>query len=145
MLPLNLHPDERRLRQFGFMALAGFGALGGLVSWRGGAFGLDFGAAAWPVACGLWALGVLAAALSLAAPRANRFLYAGLLLATWPIGWAVSNVLLALLFFGLIAPVGLALRLLGWDPLGRRFDRSAASYWQPSARSRDPERYFRQF
>lgn len=41
----------------------------------------------------------------------------------------VSPVALAILFYGVVTPVGFIMRLSGNDPLRLRFDRSARSYW----------------
>ena len=41
----------------------------------------------------------------------------------------VSPVALAVLFYGVVTPTGLIMRLLGKDLLRLRFDRDAASYW----------------
>jgi hypothetical protein len=62
-----------------------------------------------------------------------------------PIGFAVGHVLLAAVWYGLFTPVGLIMRLLGRDPLCRRPDREAESYWRPRSPQRDVRRYFRQF
>ncbi len=40
-----------------------------------------------------------------------------------------SPIALAILFYGVVTPTGLVMRLLGKDPLRLRIDRSAASYW----------------
>ena len=37
----------------------------------------------------------------------------------FPIGWTVSQVMLAMMFFGLFTPIGLVFRLIGRDPLHR--------------------------
>jgi hypothetical protein len=42
----------------------------------------------------------------------------------------VSPVVLGIMFFAVIAPMGLMMRWLGKDPLRLRLDREAASYWQ---------------
>ena len=83
--------------------------------------------------------------LSLLAPAANRPLYVALVLITYPIGVVLSHVLLAVVFFGVITPVGLFFRLVGRDPLRRRFDPQAESYWVPYRPPDSMERYFRQF
>ena len=41
----------------------------------------------------------------------------------------VSPVALAMLFFCVVTPIGLLLRLLGKDVLRLRFDRAASTYW----------------
>ncbi len=46
-------------------------------------------------------------------------------------GWGVLRVLLTVVFFGVMTPLSLLLRLLGRDILGARIDRSAATYWSP--------------
>jgi len=41
----------------------------------------------------------------------------------------VSPVVMGLIFFAAVMPVGLIMRLLGKDPLGLGFDRGAKTYW----------------
>ena len=36
---------------------------------------------------------------------------------------------MALLFFGVFAPLGVVMRAFGYDPLRLKRDRSASSYW----------------
>jgi hypothetical protein len=43
----------------------------------------------------------------------------------------VSPIVMALLFFAVVTPVGLLMRLTGKDPMHRRFDAKADSYWIP--------------
>jgi hypothetical protein len=59
----------------------------------------------------------------------------------------ISPIIMALLFFGAVLPVGLLMRLLGKDPLRRKADAAASTYWvdvQPEAAAR-PERMKDQF
>lgn len=90
---------------------------------------------AWPLVRGgnprLWALAVAAIFLlaALAAPKwltpLNRLWMAfGLLL-----GKIISPIMLFLVYVVAVVPTGLIMRLRGKDPLHRRFDREAASYW----------------
>jgi hypothetical protein len=64
----------------------------------------------------------------------------------WPIGFVVSHVVLALVYYLVLTPIGLAMRVFGYDPMRREFDRSAESYWiaRDTAEIK-AERYFRQF
>jgi hypothetical protein len=98
-----------------------------------------------PVAAGLWAAAAACAVLAAARPAALRWAFVGLTRVTWPVGLVVSWAVLALAFYGVVTPIGLALRLAGRDALGRRFDRTAETYWAPRPADADPERYFRQY
>lgn len=41
----------------------------------------------------------------------------------------ISPVVMALLYFGVFTPVGLLMRLAGRDPLARRWNSTASTYW----------------
>jgi hypothetical protein len=106
------------------------------------AFGLVFAAVflvvgLWPLlgdgGVRLWALAVAALLLAVALLRpallgpANRlWLKFGELLHR-----IVSPVVLGVTFLLAVLPVGLLMRLTGKDPLSRKFDPQAASYWIP--------------
>jgi hypothetical protein len=97
---------------------------------------------------GALALEALAAALFAVAtvwPASLRAVSAVLTVVTAPVGWVVSRVLLTLVYYGLLTPLGLALQLLGRDPLRRQFEPEAATYWQPRRPVADARRYLRQF
>ena len=142
---LNLRPTTSQLRQFGFIAFVAFGVLGGVVLWRGGLFGLGFGASAPWVAYGLWSLGIVSAAFSIVWPAANRPLFTLLSLLAFPIGWVLSHIILAILFFGILTPLALFFRLIGRDPLTRSWEPQRGSYWVDLPASTDKRDYFRQF
>jgi hypothetical protein len=57
----------------------------------------------------------------------------------------ISYLTLGLIYFGLFTLVGLLLKLAGYDPLHRRFDRQAKTYWITRREPRKPASYFRQF
>jgi hypothetical protein len=63
----------------------------------------------------------------------------------FPIGWTISQVVLALLFYGLFAPIGLVFRLIGRDPLHRARQPGKESYWTAKATPSDLRRYLKQF
>ena len=148
LVQLNLKPDAKQLRQFGFIALGAFALIGAVVLWRGGLFGSSFGEATQSVAYVLWGLGIISALFSLLWPPANRPLFVALVVLTFPIGLVVSHVVLALFFFGILTPVALFFRLIGRDPLERKFDRERESYWTDLPEVPeviDTKDYFRQF
>jgi hypothetical protein len=63
----------------------------------------------------------------------------------FPIGWTVSRLVLAAVFYGLFTPIGLVFRLMGRDPLARRPPHDVVSYWTEKPDRADVRRYFRQF
>lgn len=145
LIEIDYRPDRRTLRQFGFIALVVFGLLGALVLWRRSLFGIPLGGATPVMAGALWAIAGLSGLFSLAAPGLNRFLYVGLATITWPIGFVLSYLLMGIIFYLVITPVGLVFRLIGRDPLHRRFDRQARTYWVEHHEPEGVERYFRQY
>ena len=145
MVEINWQPDERTLRQFGWIALVGF-SLVALLAWNEWlVFSMGLGEARTKVALGFAGLGVLSALFSLVAPKANKPIFLGLTLLSYPIGFVLSYVIMGFLFFGLITPLGLVFRLAGKDPLNRRFDRAATTYWSDPRPRRGKDSYFRQF
>lgn len=145
MVEINWQPDEQTLRQFGWIALVGFLAIA-LLAWNEWlVFSFGLGSARTSVAGAFAALGAISAFFSLVAPRANKPIFLGLTLLSYPIGFVLSYVIMGFLFFGLITPLGLLFRLIGKDPLNRRFDRGATTYWIEPRPRRGKESYFRQF
>lgn len=144
LIALDLDPAPAKLRQFGFVALAGFGALAALAWLERGVFAGGLGDARVPVAAALGGLGALSALCSLVYPRANRALYVTLSVITYPIGFVVSHAILALLFFGMFAPIAIVFRVIGRDALRRR-TKPAGSQWQKARPPRPKSDYFKQY
>ena len=145
MIEINLRPDEKTLRQFGFIALVGFGLVAVLAWFEWLVFAVGLGAARPGVAGALAALSLLSGVFSLVYPKANLPIYVGLTLLSYPIGFVLSYVIMGILFYGLITPVGLIFKLIGRDALHRRFEPQAASYWVDPRPRRSRDTYFKQF
>ena len=79
----------------------------------------------------LWALAVSAVFLlaALARPVVLRPLNRAWLKFGLLLGRVVNPIVMAVIFYLVITPVGLVVRLLGKDPLRLRLDREAKSYW----------------
>jgi hypothetical protein len=144
-IEINLKPDVRTLRQFGFIALAGFAFLAVIAWYEALVFSFGLGAARPYVVGGCAALACLSLLFSLVYPKANLGLYLGLTVAAYPIGFVLSYLIMGLLFFLVITPAGLLLRLLVRDPMERRMLPEAESYWVEPRRERPAENYFKQF
>ena len=63
---------------------------------------------------------------------------------TFPIAWVGSHLLLGIVFYGVVCPIGIALRVLGHDPLGLRKE-SLSSNWISRRECEDVSKYFNQF
>lgn len=133
-LPLN--PTTRTLRQFAALWVLFFG---GLAAWEGlyrqrPALGLVLGVLSLTVGpLGLWR------------PKWVRTIYVGWMIAAFPIGWAVSHVALAAVYFLVLTPLGLLSRALGRDRLSLRPTDGNRTNWAPLEEAIDVRRYFRQF
>ncbi len=129
-------PSRKTLRQFAALWLT---VLGGTALWqalvreRAG------------LASILAVLALTLGPLGLARPEWMRRIYVGWMILAFPIGWTVSQVMLAAMFFGLFTPIGLVFRLLGRDPLHRARRPELESYWAPKPTPTDLRRYFKQF
>ena len=136
LVHVNTHPTRRQLHQFGFVWLGFLLVFAGMARWRfdapSAALWLAVAAVVVPVIGWLW-------------PAFMRAVYVGLSYAAFPIGFVISHAVMVLVYYLVVTPIGLMMRLLGHDPMHRGFDREADSYWVERSSVRDPKRYFRQF
>lgn len=136
LIEINRQPSVRDLRIFSALLMV----FGGLIGWwlarRSGSELIGTGAGLLIALTGL--AGLLWRELA-------RRVYVGWMIAVSPIGFVVSTLILALVFYGVVWPIGFCLRRRGRDALALRLDRSAASYWIRRRNDPDPRRYFRQF
>ncbi len=146
IIEINWKPDRRHLREFGCAAAIAFAAIGAWIFFRHSLPVIRMNARAAHVAAYVfWAAAAACGVLAAAAPPALRPLYIGLTLAGLPIGWVVSHVVLAAVFYLVLTPIGLVMRLMGRDPLQRRRKDEADTYWVRREPPADAKRYFRQF
>jgi hypothetical protein len=120
------NPSRRMLRQFGGLA-AGLCLVMAAREWS------------WAWLSASLAVGMV----TLTWPGSLRPIFVGWMVLAFPVGWVVGKLTLAAMFFGLFTVVGLLLRMMGRDPMGRR--RRAGSYWTPRDRSTTPADYLRQY
>jgi Saxitoxin biosynthesis operon protein SxtJ len=121
--PVTHPPDARELRRFGLLmgvVIAGlFGALipllkGHALPW-------------WP-----WVLAALFVAPALGFPKTLGPVHRVWMRIGHALGWVNTRILLTLVFFLIVTPMGLALRALGKDPLARGERADADSHRRPS-------------
>jgi ABC-type uncharacterized transport system permease subunit len=136
VIEINRNPSRRDLLVFGLLLPTFFAGIGLLVWRRTGAL---------TPAAALWAVGGTLSAIFALWPASRRVIYIGWMTAVYPIGWTVSHLLLGIVYFLVMTPIGLTMRVLGRDPMARRFDRSASSYWVHRDTADRVNRYLRQF
>ena len=133
-LPLN--PSPRTLRQFAALWILVFGSLAiwhGLFRQRPAA------------AIVLAGLSLTIGPLGLWRPSLVRPIYVAWLVAAFPIGWAVSHVSLAAVYYLIVTPLGLVSRLAGRDRLSLRRRYNEDTNWIPLGESPGARQYFRQY
>jgi hypothetical protein len=135
VISIQWNPERKQLRQFAgiwfpaFCALVGWSIARKTSHWHDVEMG-------WIVASAISIAGLIF-------PPIIRPVFVGLILLTYPIGWVVSHLLLGAIFYGVVTPIGISLRLTGHDalqlkaPLGN-------SLWKSSVGKTDPARYLRQ-
>jgi ABC-type uncharacterized transport system permease subunit len=136
LIEINRNPTDKDLRWFGLLLAAFFAVVGAIVWWRTGQTRVP----ALLVGCGAGL-----SAVYYLVPRLRRPLFLGWMYAAWPVGTLVSMVLLALVYFLVVTPIGLLVRLVSHDPLRRAFDSRLTSYWVRRGPPSWASRYFRQF
>ena len=146
-MKLQLQPDRRMLRQFAWASLFLLPAVAWFLAWRHGL----------PTP---WALAIAGVGVLVALAQIGGFLvgeavgallekaitkpvFQGLMVVAYPIGLVVSTVLIAVIFYALITPIGLVFRAIGRDVMGRRVDRSLPTYWRDRGAPRPAASYFK--
>lgn len=115
-----LDRSPRALRRFGIVIGAVLLLLGTLLLLGDRNAGAPFLA--------IGALLLLAAAF---APRVLRYVYKPWMFLAFALSWLVTRVILTLLFFLIVTPLGLLQRLCGKRALEFRFKNGQTTYWQP--------------
>jgi len=136
LIRIDRNPAPRQLALFGVIWLVFFGVVGVVVLQR-----TDSLAAA----CAIWTIAAMVPLVGWTVPRFMLLVYLGMSYAAFPIGFVLSHVILAIVYYFVVTPVGLLMRPFGYDPMHRRFEKQATTYWVPHQRDEDVKRYFRQF
>ena len=111
-------PRKKDLRQFGFLVGGVFSAIG-----------------LWPVlfrgeSPRLWAMIIGSALILLGAvlPGSLKQVYAGWMKLGHVLGWVNTRIILGVIYYGLVTPMGLAMRLMGKDSMRLAFREDASTY-----------------
>jgi hypothetical protein len=105
-------------RSFGTLFTVVFALLAGLAWWKGSA---AFG---W-----LAAAAAIFALVTLIRPDWLAPLNRAWMGLAYFLNKVVSPIVLGILYYGMVTPFGFVMRLMGKDPMRRKFDAAAGSYW----------------
>ena len=112
------HHDKKELRHFGLIVGGIFGVIG-----------------FWPMVFRgqgprLWALAIAVALVipAVVLPRSLTRVHRVWMAVGETLGWINTSILLSVVFYGIVTPMGIIMRCLGRDPMHRRFDPGAVTY-----------------
>lgn len=127
---------KKQLRTFG-IALSIFLGIIGLIHFLKGHTHQNF----W-----FWGAAGIVLISALSVPILIKPIYRGALFIAYILGWINTRIILGLIFYLLFTPISLIMKIIGRDPLNRKFNKETNSYW--NIRERGPitkEQYLRQF
>lgn len=125
----------RQLRQFAWIWLVFFGALAWFKGIRSHHETLAYILAVLAVV--VWLAGVVK-------PRSIKPLYSVLMAVATPIGWIISNLVLAFVLYFVFTPLGWIFRWMGRDPLSLK-PQDKPTFWEAMPPSDDVRRYYHQY
>ena len=129
-------PTVGELRVFGLLIAVFGGVVGALVLYR---------TSSWRAAIAIWSVGLLLCICYYGIPSLRFGIYRAWMILVFPIGWFISHAMLALVYYLVLSPIGLLMRLVGREPLERSLDRTATTYWTPESGKQPAQRYFHQY
>ena len=136
MIEIQWNPDRKFLNQFGALFIVFFGIIDSLQMFKHGRS---------EVAMIIWGASTAIAFVGFIFPKFMRIVYLTWMCAIFPIAWVVTQVVFGFVFYIVMTPVGLMMKLCGYDPVKRQFDANAESYWIEREQNKDSKRYFKQF
>ena len=129
-----LDRSPRALRKFGWTVGPVILLLGAIFLWRQRGAG-------WP----LISIGVVLLLAAALAPVTLKWVHGPWMIAALALGWVMTRILLTIVFFLVVTPVGLLQRIFGKRAIEVDFKANAASYWQARTARPAPEDYEKQF
>jgi hypothetical protein len=123
--------SPKKIRDFGVTFFVVFAIIGGILLYKGRSFGY---------AC--FGLSVIFLVLGRWAPRWLKPLHKAWMTLALVLGFFTSRFILCILYYCVLTPIGVIMRLFGKDILDQRWDEEAPSYWIKKERNAfDKEQY----
>jgi Saxitoxin biosynthesis operon protein SxtJ len=136
LISIKKHPSRRELRQFAAVWFPAFWLIVAWLVWRSTGNLL--------LAAAICFFSLLVSVVGFIVPSWMRYIFVGWMTIAYPVGWIIAHSLLALAYYAVLTPIGLALRAAGKDPLQKKLDRDCLTYWQPHRETEGTSPYFRQ-
>lgn len=78
----------------------------------------------------LWAggVGALLGGIGLIVPEVLKYPYKGWMVLGHALGWVNTRIILGIVFYGVVTPMGLVMKMKGRDPMHRNIDSEASTY-----------------
>ena len=136
LIDVNWNPPRWQLRQFAVLFLIFIGGLGTVLYFKGKPL---------VVSEILWNLSWVVCLAGLIYPPLVRPVYVAMMAVALPVGFVVSTILMVIIYYLILTPIGLAMRLFGYDPMRMRPAAGSGSFWIERPTKSDVSRYFKQY
>jgi len=110
--------DKKKTVKFGLVMAGAWAVIGSILLWRG--------ARLWPY---IYALAAFFLTSTLTYPRLLRPIETIWMKLAHLISLVTTRIILGVTFYLIITPMALIMRLIGRDPLAKKFDPKADTYW----------------
>jgi hypothetical protein len=131
----SIKSGKKELRQFAIIIAIAFGLLGIMLWWRGKTY-YSY----------IFIIAVAVALSGLTLPAALKPFHKIWMTISILMGWLMTRVILIILFYAILTPIGVLGRLCGKDFLDITVNKDAPSYWVPrDKQNTDKKTYERQF
>jgi len=83
--------------------------------------------------------------LAMLLPNVLKLIYLPWMTVATIIGWVMTRVILTILYYLILTPIGIAMKLFGKDILDEKINKDKPSYWVPRDKTILKEQFERQF
>lgn len=136
LIEINKNPPRAQLASFGRLWVPAFAMIFSTMFWNAALF----------QGCVIsLTIGLLIALIGWVNPLWLKSVFVTLMIVTYPLGMLIGFILMAGVYYLCIVPIGVMLRIFGKDPLTKRWDVEAKSYWIERSDMAPVAQYFKQF
>ncbi len=99
-----------------------------------------------PIYLYFWIIGGTILIISIFIPILLKPIYRAALFIAHILGWINTRFFLVIIYYFILTPISLVFKLIGKDPLNRKFDRQGNTYWDfKTGQKPDKDQYLKQF